>query len=467
MGLDNNIQERIYNQYWTPIEINTTEEITKNTKLSEFIRDFLTFKFHSIPNQDKVFEFFKDKYSFSNLNELEELLKEIKEYSESYYYLINTDSENDINIREHLYFINKLQISVSYPLLIQVYNDYKNNCINKETLIKVLELIQSYIWRRFICAIPSNALNKIFMVIYKEIEKENYIKSLEKSLLTKKANGRFPNDDEVFNVLKTKDMYNIQSKNRTYFLERLNNHNEKIKVNIEGNQEVTIEHIFPQKPSNEWRNLLGNEFETMIKYTNTVANLTLSAFNKELSNKPFIEKRDLPEKGYKFSPLKIDKFLADIDIWNMENLNLRLNWIFKRFKKVWYYPEIEVENNGIQEMNILDLDASEVINNKIEYFIFFNEKYTNQTWSSLLYIVTKIMFEREPHMFLNSDLGRLLKLSDINSNYLRPMKISSNYYIESNLGSKYIVEKVQAILNACETDDELYIKLNNSNSLFE
>lgn len=470
MGLDFNIQEKIYKQYWTPIEENTTEEKTKNTKLSEFIRDYLTFNFHSIPNQDKVFEFFKEKFPTPQLSDLEILLQDLKKYSESYYYLINPDKETDEIIKEHLYLINKLQISVSYPFLIQVYNDFKTNILDKDTLVKVLELIQSYTWRRFICSIPTNALNKIFMVLYKEIDKENYINSLEKSLLTKKANGRFPNNDEVFSVLKTKDMYNIQSKNRTYFLERLNNYQERIKVNIEGNQDVTIEHIFPQKSGKEWRNLLENEFDTMIKFSNTAANLTLSAFNKELSNKPFIEKRDLPDKGYKYSPLKIDKFLAGIDTWNMENLNLRLDWIFNRFKKVWYYPEIEVDsliNNDTQEFNILDIDSTDVINNKIEYFIFFNEKYTNQTWSSLLNTVSKIMFEREPHIFLNSDLGRLLKLSDNNSNYLKPMKISSNYYIESNLGSKNIVEKVQAILNACETDDELYIKLSKSNALFE
>ena len=465
MGLSELMQNDIYNNYWKPIEDNCLELNSNISKVSNFIRDYLTFKTNKIPNKDRVYESFKESYAFNDEIELKNTLQDLKSYSSTFCKLINPEKETNILIRENLFLINKLQINVSYPFLMQVYKDYLDSIINADIFVDILELIQSYTWRRFIIGLPTNALNKIFMDLYSSIDINNYVFSLQKTLLKKKSSGRFPTDTEVFDILYTKDMYYVQPKNRTYFLERLENHGSLERFYIDGNQDFTIEHIFPQSPSKEWKDALGDEFEIVKKFTNTASNLTLSVFNKELSNYLFHKKRDLSEKGYKASKLNLNRILSDFEDWNLQSLNLRFEWIKQRFTAIWIYPKIEIQSddsNSEDDINILDLIPSDVTNKSMEYFIFFDEKYSNPSWQSLYKIVAEKMFEREPHMFIATELSENLKLTQNKDNLTKPLQISQTYYIESNLSASFIVMRTQKILEKCETDDDLIIRFKSN-----
>src|SRR5690606_36059394 len=121
---------------------------------------------------------------------------------------------------------------------------------------------------------------------------EDYVASIERSLIRKKGSQRFPGNPEIEAALLEKDVYNIQSKNRTYFLELLENHNNREYVAVD-NPDITVEHIFPQTPDPKWYDLMDDESLNLLsgKYLNTIANLTLSGNNGSLSNRPFLEKR--------------------------------------------------------------------------------------------------------------------------------------------------------------------------------
>lgn len=86
-------------------------------------------------------------------------------------------------------------------------------------------------------------------------------------------------------------MYNIKSKNRAYYFEQMEHFRNPEKVNIK-NSSITVEHIFPRKPTDEWkRDLTTDEYEKFINvYIHTIANLTLSGNNESLSNKTFHKK---------------------------------------------------------------------------------------------------------------------------------------------------------------------------------
>lgn len=459
-------QYSIYDKYWLIIEENTNERNTKQSKMSEFIRDYLTFKFSSIPVQSKVFEVFKERFRFNSFIELIGLLEEIKVYSKFYSYFINPDIVKDDSIKHNLKLIKKLQINVAYPFLLQVFKAWDDKIINTDELNQVLELIQSFVWRRFICGVATNALNKIFMDLYKSIDESDFINSLSKTLITKKGSQRFPNNDEVLKELKYKNMYEIQSKNRTYFLEQLENYGKAIKTQVDNNESVSIEHILPQKPNNIWRNNLGDDYEELSKYIHCAANLTLSAFNSELSNSDFTTKRDLPDKGYKASPLYMDKILAEFTEWNLESYLVRHKWIEKRFLDIWKYPNIDISEDELTSdtiVNILDLKEDDVTHREIEYFIFFDEKYEKSSWKKLLGTVASIMFEREPEQFFDSYLQKYLKLTQNPEEIKSPIQISQSYYIEGWFSAFFLLRRVQTILELCETDDDLMIKLINNN----
>lgn len=174
-------------------------------------------------------------------------------------------------------------MDVSYPFLLEVYDDYESQRLSKSDFIEVLRLVESYVFRRAICGVPTNSLNKTFANLSKEIDKDNYLESVRATFLLKDAYKRLPSDEEFTRELVVKDVYNFR--NRNYLLRKLENFNRKEIVDIEA---YTIEHIMPQNNnlSLEWRKNLGDDWEEVHKiYLHTLGNLTLTRYNSlEASN---------------------------------------------------------------------------------------------------------------------------------------------------------------------------------------
>jgi len=466
MDLEPKKQQQIYENIWVKIENYTIDEITHQTKLSDFIRDYLTLKFRDIPNKNKVFITFRNKYEFPNnedkVEKIESQLQEIKLFASFYNKLINPSHEKEKDIQEHLRYIHKLEINVVNPFILEIYQDYATKIIDKQTFIKVLILIQSYVWRRFIMGLPTNVLNKVFMSLYTNVNKENYVSSIEKALVSKKGQHRFPIDAEVIAEIKIKDFYNTQSKNRIYFLERLENFGKAIPFYIEGNSKVTTEHILPQKPSTDWKIGLGNTLELFHqKYLNNIGNLTISGNNGELGNKSFAFKRDQPDYGYRSSGLWLNQYLSNIENWTEVELLVRLEIITKKTLQIWAYPSINYDDvtETSEEMNIFDIDT--VTHKKIEYFIFFDKKYKNPSFIELLQNVAKNLFEIDPKKFFDTDLKNKLSLTQNKQELRASIKISSSYYIESNMSADAVIKRVKLLLITFDLSDELYIKFDD------
>ncbi|HWZ15079.1 MAG TPA: DUF262 domain-containing protein [Mucilaginibacter sp.] len=471
MGLKSKEQEKIYENYWKAIEFNAIHKGTNNNRVSDFIRDFLTIENRDIPNKDKVYLEFKKKYSFTNLeNEenlknLEEVLGKIKKYSFYYNKFINPDNEQDLELRSQLSYINKLEINVAFPFLLEVYNDFSSKLIDKQTLINIFELVQTFTWRRFIVSLPTNSLNKIFMRLYEDVNKKDYLPSLQRALLRKKSTQRFPRNDEVINILKDRDMYGIQSKNRTYLLEKLENFENKEPVLIENNTDITIEHIFPVNPDAEWKHVLGEGEYNLLKdkYLNTLANLTLSGNNGKLGNRYFTAKRDMnldgKEQGYKFSRLWLNRYLAGLSKWDYEELQRRFELISKRFLSIWPFPDIIVDDSSqSEEVNIFDAD--DPTNKKLDYAIFFNQKIEVSSISVFYGQIMRSLFELSPTLFFTSNIEEKLGLRKSASECNQPIALneSNTYFIEGNLNSTLKFDRIKLVLTAMDVNDELYIK---------
>jgi uncharacterized protein with ParB-like and HNH nuclease domain len=223
MELSRDNQDNIYKNFWEVIEKNAKDEILNKSRVSEFIRDYLTLKNKEIPNKGDVYVKFKLQYPTTTVDELEVVLTDLKSLVKYYNKLTNPKNESDRDIRIQLERINMLEINVAYPFLMKVYEDYSNNRIDKEAFISILKLVQSYTWRRFILGLPTNSLNKIFMSLYDKVDIDNYIFSIQKALLQRSGNQRFPRNKETIKALQEKDIYNIKPKNRAYLLERIEN----------------------------------------------------------------------------------------------------------------------------------------------------------------------------------------------------------------------------------------------------
>jgi uncharacterized protein with ParB-like and HNH nuclease domain len=465
MGISRTNQDRIYKNYWEVIERNAKDETLNKTRVSEFIRDYLTLKNKEIPNKGDVYAKFKEKYPTSTIDELEIVLSELKSLVKYYNKLTNPRNEPDKLVRTQLEYINRLEINVAFPFLMKVYEDFSNDIIDKSTFISVLSTVQSFTFRRFILGLPTNALNKIFMGLYDKVEPNNYLFSIQKSLLQRSGVQRYPRNTETINALKEKDVYNIKPKNRTYLLERLENFQNNEPVAIEGNSDITIEHIFPQNPELKWKFELGTDEYNLIKenYLNTIGNLTLSGNNGKLSNKPFLEKKimniDGKEQGYIFSRLWLNRDLKDKTKWDKVEIEERANSISERFIKIWEIPEIDIELEVTNdEINIFD--AEDPKHKKLEYAIFFNQKLEVTQVAKLYIEVFRQLFDLQPETFFTSEIADRLSLTKTpeSSGLRHAVSISETYFIESNIDNMGKFDRIKQALTIFGFEDELLVK---------
>ncbi|PGK52137.1 hypothetical protein CN918_30565 [Priestia megaterium] len=342
MSLPSREQEELYNKYWHKMESLFSED--EETKLFDFfIRDYLTIKKGTIAKLDKLYEAFRT-YSIENRDEynptehLKDWVKEMYMYAKCYaaiYYA--TDENKDIN--RAMLNINRLNSEVAYPLLLQVYYDYHiQKALTANEVVSIFECVDSYLFRRSICELPTHSLSTTFASLVKEIDEYDYANSVICTLLTKPKKQRFPNDDEFVHALTHNQLYGTRKPLKTLFY-RLENNGRKEYVPTE---QYTIEHIMPQNVnlSEEWKKALGEGWkDTQLAYLHTLGNLTLTGYNSELSDRPFAEKQQL-EGGFKNSPLRLNRSLATRLTWNEEEILKRANELANSALTIWQYPKV-------------------------------------------------------------------------------------------------------------------------------
>ena len=461
MDLPPKDQNRIFETIWNPIEENAKDIVKQSSLVSEFIRDYLTLRNKKIPNKNKVYAEFKNLYKNKKEEAYHQELENIKSLSVHYKKLVNPSTVSDASIRKELEYINRLEINVAYPFLLQVFEDAENGLLSKEDLIKILKLIQSYAWRRFVVGLPTNALNKIFMSLYAEVDTEEYYDSITKVLLKKKGTAKFPTNEDLKTALKDKDLYNTQPKNRNYLFEMLENYNNREYVNT-NNEHITIEHIFPRNPNEIWNTDLSSEeyFLFKEKHLNTIGNLTLSGNNGALSNKSFLAKKEMNkdegEQGYNYSRLWLNSYLQTIDHWDVSKYEERLNRIYERFLKIWEYPDVIIidRDDSSDEQNIFDAENPK--NKKLDYFIFDNTKIEEDTVSQMYLYVIRSLFEKNSQLLVNNK--DVFKMSRNTSDFRSPQEVINGWFVEANMDSNNKFSSLKRLLTLFEMEDELSIK---------
>ena len=203
-----------------------------------------------------------------------------------------------------------------------------------------MRLIESYVFRRAVCAIPTNSLNRTFATFARSLKKDQYLESIRAHFQQLPSYRRFPNDEEFQRELKVRDLYNFRS--RSYWLRMLENHGRKEHVAI---GEYTIEHILPQTEnlSKAWTDALGDNWrEIWDTWLHTLGNLTLTGYNAEYGDRPFAEKRDM-KGGFRESPLRVNEGLGEVDTWDEDAIRDRAARLARKAADVWKAPSLSPE----------------------------------------------------------------------------------------------------------------------------
>ncbi len=367
MGLEPEEQKIFYEKYWRAME-EGFEQSEREELFNKFVRHYITIKTREIPKINKVYEDFK-RYQQERGIETEALLQDLQKYC-GYFCRIVFKKEADKDLNKALSFLVDLEMDVIYPLLLELYSDYKGGVLSNQDFISIIYLTESYLVRRKVCGLGTNGLNKIFASFTKHIQKNEYFESLEVHFGSLTKEQRFPGDDEFKNSFTTKELCSSNKTEKArYYLERLENFDTKEPVNTE---ECTTEHIMPKKLDEKWKKDLGQDHERIhTQYLNTIGNLTLTGYNSEYSNRSFQEKRDM-EKGFKQSPLKLNQSLKDLESFGEKEIEKRANDLADWALKIWTYPKLDAETlekyKPKKEKKTYDLNSYKFSSNSRELF---------------------------------------------------------------------------------------------------
>ncbi|MDH4466014.1 MAG: DUF262 domain-containing protein [Acidovorax sp.] len=336
MGLEPKLQTELYKTYWRPME-RAFGQAAYVVHFDAFMRQYLTAKTGEIPNVREVYVAFKT-FARGLKGDTRDLVADIHAYA-SYYCAMALGTEADASLKQAFHDLRELKVDVAYPFLLDVYHDYKQGRLTSEEVLRIVRLVESYVFRRAICAIPTNSLNKTFAGMSRTLKKDRYLESVQAAFLLLPSYRRFPSDDEFQRDVKVRDLYNFRS--RSYWLRRLENHGRKERVMVE---DYTIEHILPQNlaMSKEWQAELGADWQRVQQdWLHTLGNLTLTGYNSEYSDHPFAYKRDqVTDKdgnpvGFASSPLKLNLGLGKVSQWDETAIKDRADRLAADAAKVW------------------------------------------------------------------------------------------------------------------------------------
>ena len=344
MKLPEKRQAEIFEKYWSITETLLQDKRSVGRsglgELTAFLRHYLTMRNGVLCNERHVYERFRDRIEneTSSTEEFEQEIATLRKFADYYDRLLRPEHEPDGSIRTKLRRLNILEISTAYPFLMQVYEMYSDGRLSRDDFVEALDILENYFVRRYLTSEPTNYLNKMFPVLWREISPTKLVETLRKVIITK----NYPSDSNIRRDLPTERMYGRGSQVRdkiVLVLESVNRHL-SAKSRSGGytvlDNAPTIEHILPQSPSIDWKNHIGKDWEQVFKdYLDTIGNLTLvtQEWNTELSNSPFTNKKKLLSSHA--LKLNSDYFNRPIEKWDDKAIQDRATYLIDAILEIW------------------------------------------------------------------------------------------------------------------------------------
>ncbi len=445
MGQPPKEQTKLYDTYWTTIERCTGNDV------SGFVRDYLSVKQQITPTISNVYRTFKE-YAENAKIPIESLLEELRRYARFFEKLLTCKSGlKNQKLDDCLYRMMRLDIVVTRPFLLEVLRLNQDGKISVDDVLQVFLITENYLFRRNICEVPTNALNKIFLNLNREILRydntaENYVQKFIYALLSKKESGRFPNDEEFTSALATKQVYQMRGKYKAYLFERFENfgtiETKDVYTHLDNNV-YTIEHIMPQHLTPAWTEALGaNAAEIHDTWLHRLANLTLTGYNPNLSNRTFEEKRDAEEGGYKASGLKMNQRFSGLTSWGLPELEERNNEMIALAKKIWAFPQTAfVPAEKEFDSCTLDDENAELTGRDIVKYSYQNVEQPVSSWADMFEHIVKFLHQKDKSVLAGLAYSTTADLAN------------------------YVSSTEEGLRNALKIDDNIFITLNTSTAM--
>jgi uncharacterized protein with ParB-like and HNH nuclease domain/predicted transport protein len=363
MRLDEQLQAKLYENYWQPIEKAFGERY--RTDFDKFVRDFLTLQLKPSKQlkADSIYQEFRTYfYGIGSSGTIDELLAKLRRFG-GYYVAFSLGQEDNPKLKEAFGRL-RLLVEVASPAVLRLYDCYNRaKTLSLTEFIEAVELLESYVFRRSVCAMQTRSLGQIFASLAYRIRDEAPLLSLKVALYRQGKKRRFPTDTEFREALETRDVYDMR--NCHYLLDRLENQSkEKIDTST-----FTIEHVMPQNDdlSAEWRAMLGKDWKSIQEvWLHRLGNITLTGYNSEYSDRSFSEKK-VTSKGFNESPLRLNRFIRDQTSWTATEIEKRGKDLASKAVGVWTPLAVDAVSVRTAELEDLKNQAAQYSLDSLEF----------------------------------------------------------------------------------------------------
>ncbi|MFR2774426.1 MAG: DUF4268 domain-containing protein [Anaerostipes sp.] len=471
MGLPAQHQTKYYDTYWAKIEKCTANDV------SGFVRDYLSIKQQVTPTVSNVYKAFKNYVESVSLP-IDTLLTDLLRYARFFEKLLTCKSGlKEQKLDDCLYRLMRLEIVVTRPFLMEVLRLHQDGKLTTDDVLRIFLITENYLFRRNICEVPTNALNKIFLNLNKEIIRydntaDDYVSKFIYAFLSKKESGRFPDDAEFKRALSEKQVYQMRGKYKAYLFERFENYGtietKDVYTHLDNNV-YTIEHIMPQHLTPAWNESLGaNAAEIHSTWLHRLANLTLTGYNPNLSNNTFVEKRDAKEGGYKASGLKMNQKIATKQTWGLDELKERNDEMLELAMEIWAYPITDfVPSEKEFDSCTLDDENFDLTGRDIAKYSYLTTEQPVTSWTDMFEHIVKFLHQKDKSVLMslafskkeNTDLA--VYVTNNEADLRSALKIDENLYIEKNTSTALkmsILRRIFALYEADPMDLVFYLK---------
>ena len=469
MNLKQDVQEKYYEDYWNVIEENTKYEV------SDFVRFYLAAMDGKTPAMRNVYLAFR-KYAERNYHpegaapgmlDTKPLLEQLLRYSRHYSALANPNTGH-AELDRVLRRLSVMDMSVIYPFLLNLLEYREAGEIGDGRTASVLRAVESYLFRRWACSLPTNALNKVFETLHQDVlkgvsEGADYADVAAYVLTHKGGTGRFPDNREFVASLHSRDWYRIGNR-KLYLYDCLENGDSDERVSVvERLQDDTfsVEHIMPQTLSDSWKAELGWDWERVHgEWIDCLANLTLTAYNSEYSNRDFATKRDMKD-GFSDSGFRLSKWIAQQTEWGESQLKQREQQLAERFVELWPMPASSyIPREVIPDVQTLG-DDFDFTGRRITAFTFLGVRYPAKQWNDMEASVLRQVCELDSarmYRYLEEEGWPASAFSE--HEYGFNTKIANGLYAKTSTSTAWKIELLRRVFDDCGIDrDELSFEM--------
>lgn len=368
MQVDSSKAEKLYNKYWKHFDderVENSDETGENRfwhmearqgrlnrpRIDLFIFHYLTMKTEGDIRIGELFKEFK-KWKSGNKISNEAFLKDLQSHCEHFRKLI--DPKGNSRLEVFAKRLLSLDTSTIYPLLLYL-SSVEGKHIEKEDLDQCICDLESFMIRRFVCALTPKNYNRFFLSMLSKVKraaaKNKCIKTIirEELLRSQEHTAVWPTNQKFLEGWLDTPLYVSSRPDRVGMILRAlgmamtTSKNEKL--NLQG--DITVEHLLPQKgsikdyPFGDVEIPEGYDQESYRKrIINTIGNLTLltGANNSAASNLKFSKK---VKKIIEDSDMRINAWLRTDPPtkWDEVDILKRSNELLKYSLKIWPKPK--------------------------------------------------------------------------------------------------------------------------------